>query len=187
MNVHEALLNRVTVHNYEQTDIDDEVVERAIEAAVAAPNHKMTEPWRFVRVGRGTRTKLLPIAIELKARKSGREPNDALTAAVTKKIINPAELIVVCQVRTDDAFTSKEDYAAISCAIENMLLSFHADGIGSKWGTGGVTRDPRTYEILGVDPEDEAIVGFVWAGTPAGNTKKLRRRMAARDVTRTLP
>ena len=47
-----------------------------------------------------------------------------------------------------------------------MLLAITAEGFGGKWGTGGLTRDPETYDVLGIDPDKESIEGFVWLGTP---------------------
>ena len=47
------------------------------------------------------------------------------------------------------------------------MLSLHAQGIGTKWSTGGVTKHPDTYALLGVDAEQERIVGFLWAGYAA--------------------
>ena len=41
-----------------------------------------------------------------------------------------------------------------------------ADGFHSKWSTGGITRDPRTYDLLNILPSEENIIGFIWAGVP---------------------
>lgn len=84
-----------------------------------------------------------------------------------EKYEHPAELVVVSQVLDDDDFRRREDYAATACAIQNFCLSLWAEDIGSKWSTGSMTRDERTYEMLGIDPDDERIVAFVWAGVPA--------------------
>ena len=50
--VHEALRTRRTVHNFDNSRaVPDDVLHRAVEAATYAPNHKMTEPWLFRRLG----------------------------------------------------------------------------------------------------------------------------------------
>ncbi len=59
-----------------------------------------------------------------------------------------------------------EDYAACACAVQNLMLSVHADGYGAKWGTGGVTTDLETYRIVGIDPDVERVLGFLWVGVP---------------------
>jgi nitroreductase len=163
--VHAALTGRRTVHRYVPEPVDPAILSRALEAAHAAPCHKLTWPWRFTRVGRATREALVQVAIRLK---SARSPLDAdRCAALRRKMLDPAELVVVSQVLADDPFRRQEDYAATACAIQNLSLSLAAEGVGSKWSTGGVTRDPETYALLGIDPAAEQIVGFVWVGYAA--------------------
>jgi nitroreductase len=182
-----TILERCTVHNYAAGPIDEALVERALHAATAAPNHRMTEPWRFVRVGPGYRRRLLDIARSLKEEESGRTLPEAALAKLEKKMLNPAELIVASRVRAADPDTEREDYAACACAIYSIMLVFWEAGVGSKWSTGAVTRDPRTYELLGVTGEHEEIVAFLWAGMPDGAVPKPRRRKGQDDLVRSLP
>jgi hypothetical protein len=68
------------------------------------------------------------------------------------------------------------------------MLSFWSEGLGSKWSTGAVTTDERTYRALGVDPASESIVGFLWAGHAAKiDLPKPRRRRALAEVLRSVP
>jgi hypothetical protein len=46
------------------------------------------------------------------------------------------------------------------------MLYLWRQGIGTKWTTGGITRHGRFYELLGVDPVRESLVGFFWYGVP---------------------
>jgi nitroreductase len=131
-----------------------------------APNHKCTWPWRLTRPGAQTREALVPITLELKQKKKGKVFDEPMRAALRQKVLNPAEMIVVSIVRTDNAFQYREDYAAASCAIQNMMLAAVAEGFGSKWSTGGPTRDPRSYEVLQINPEQEEIIGFLFLGKP---------------------
>jgi nitroreductase len=104
------------------------------------------------------------------------------------KMIDPAELLVVCQVRHDKAEVAREDYAAVACAVQNVMLSLWSEGLGSKWSTGGVTTDERTYRALGVDPAQQEIVGFLWAGQAARlDVPKPRRRRTLEEVLRSVP
>jgi nitroreductase len=186
MNVQEQILTRRTIHDYEPGPIPEGAVERAVTAAMAAPNHRMTEPWRFVRVGPQARRALADISAELKggAAAMGEPALEKLRA----KMLNPAELLVVCRVRHDDADIAREDYAAIACAVQNAMLSFWSEGVGSKWSTGAVTTDERTYEALGVDPKAEEIIGFLWAGKALRlDLPKPRRRRSLAEVLRSVP
>ncbi|HTV20998.1 MAG TPA: nitroreductase [Polyangiaceae bacterium] len=186
MNAQELILTRRTIHDYQPGPVPEGAVERAVTAAMAAPNHRMTEPWRFVRVGPEARRALVDISADLKggAAAIGEPGLEKLRA----KMLNPAELLVVCQTRNDDPDVAHEDYAAVACAVQNAMLSFWSEGVGSKWSTGGVTTDERTYKTLGIDAEKETIVGFFWAGRALrADVPKPRRRRSLDDVLRSVP
>lgn len=185
MTLQELIADRRTVHDYRPEPLPDGAVERAVTAAMAAPNHRMTEPWRFVRVGPEARGVLVGISADLKG---GLAPlGDSAVQKLKAKMLNPAELLVVCQVRNAKPDVAREDYAAVACAVQNAMLSFWSEGLGSKWSTGAVTTDARTYAALGVDAELEEIVGFLWAGQAALDVPKPRRRRALSDVLRSVP
>jgi nitroreductase len=183
--VRRVILERRTVHDYSDRAIPEGALERAIEAAASAPNHRMTEPWRFTRVGRRSREELARISLDLKTQ-GGKAPlSPAGEAKARDKILKPAELLVISQVVDEDADVAQEDYAAVACAVQNILLSLASEQIGSKWSTGEVTTDPRTYSLLGVDSSRERIVGFLWIGYPAvENPPKSRRRKSLTDIYR---
>jgi len=185
MNVQELILSRRTIHDYQPGPVPEGAIERAVVAAIAAPNHRMTEPWRFVRVGPEGRSALVGISAELKggAAALGEPAVEKLRA----KMLNPAELLVVCQTRHADPDVAREDYAATACAVQNAMLSLWSEGVGSKWSTGAVTTDERTYSTLGVDPAQEQIIGFLWAGKALRDLPKPRRRRDLAEVLRTVP
>lgn len=162
LDTHAAIRARRTVHDYAPLPVDELIVQRALDAAHLAPCHKLTWPWRFTRVGPRTRDHLVALTLVLKGI-TQPEPEARLRA----KMQNPALLFVVSQVLAADPVRRDEDHAACACAIQNFLLSLAADGVGSKWGTGAATTHPDAYAMLGVDPEIERILGFLWVGMPA--------------------
>lgn len=155
---------RRTIHDYTPDPVDEGALERAFAAAQEAPCHRLTWPWRFTRVGPQTRQALVDLNLRVKGEK--RALSDEVRAKITRRMRDP-ELVVVSQVRCDDPMRSKEDYAAVACAIQNFSLSLHTEGIGTKWGTGAITRHPEAYGLVGVDPSAEEIVGFLFVGHPA--------------------
>ncbi len=185
MDIRSLLLERRTVHDYLDAPLPAGALDRAFEAALAAPNHRMTEPWRFTRVGPEGREILCELSIALKA--GAEPPREELVESTRRKMLSPAELIVVSRVRAGDATTEREDYAAIACAIQNLALSLWSEGVGSKWSTGGVTRAEATYEALNIDADLEEIVGFVWAGIPSKAKPKVPRKLGVSDVVRSVP
>ena len=165
MDLEHAIHTRRTVHKYLTDAVAQEDLDKMMMAGHMAPCHKLTWPWRFIQVGPQTREKIVPVAIACKT--VNRERTPELEKAVRGKILTSGALLVVTQVRSDDDFRSKEDYAAVSCAIQNMMLVAHGLGLGAKWSTGGVTNHEDTYSVLDVDEALEEIVGFVWVGKPA--------------------
>jgi hypothetical protein len=103
-------------------------------------------------------------------------------------MLNPTELLVVCQAKAADPEVAREDYAAIACAVYAAMLSLWSEGVGSKWSTGGVTTDERTHAALGVDPAEQDIVGFLWVGLDARpDAPKPRRRRPLDQILRSVP
>lgn len=177
MKLHEALRSRVTVHRYLPGEVPESALLRAIEMAQAAPNHRCTFPWRFYVLGAEARERLAAIQAGLKG--------TALSDARAKFLAPGLCLAVTCR-KSADAVRAREDAAAVSAAIENLMLSLWADGFGTKWATGRLVEQPATYEALGLDPGSEAITGLVWGGVPAELPPK-PPRPALEEVLRRLP
>ncbi len=156
------MLARRTAHTYRDAPLDRRSIERALHAANHAPCHRLTFPWRFIRVGPRGRAATADLAVQIKAERRPLSADEA--KRVHDKTMAPPELVVACQVRNMDPFTSREDYAACSCAIQNFFVSLASEGILGKWSTGAITRDARLYGLLGLDPAAFEVIGFLWAG-----------------------
>lgn len=187
MDVREALMGRRTVHKYRPAHLPEGALQRALEAAMMAPNHRLTHPWRFYHVGPQTRLRLVEDTQRAQALKQGQALSAEQAAKVASSLLDASELVAFCQLRSDDSFRAREDYATLACAIQNFCLSLWGEGIGSKWSTGQVSRHPDTYTALGVDPAREEIVGFVWVGVPEGAVEKAPPRPSLSAVLTTLP
>ncbi len=162
MNLHDLLTTRRTIHQFTPDPVDPSALDRALAAAHHAPCHRLTWPWRFFIVGPETRAQLVPIAI---AEKERRAPtSEAQRRGITSGIMTPGALIAVACLNAEKPDTHHENLLATAAAIQNLMLSAHADGYGTKWSTGGVTRAPDTAALLGLDPALSTVVGFVWMG-----------------------
>jgi nitroreductase len=185
MDLHQALRERRTVHTFAPTPVPRETVERAIESALLVPNHRMTEPWGFSWPGPQTRQAIFEVGCALKS--PDRPLDDAGRAQLAEKFLTPPELLVLRQKLAARPDVRQEDYASVACAAFAIMLALWSEGIGAKWSTGAVTVAPDTYRLLGVDPQNEAIVGFLWIGyadTEARETKPPRRRALDACVSR---
>ena len=162
MDAKEAIFRRRTIHAFDKRKVSEEIILKGIEAANYAPCHKLTFPWRFYSIGLKKRNEMLGLAIELKS--SNNVLDDKAKALIRDKFMNPSHLLVATQILANNEFTQKEDYAACSCAIQNMAIFFSSLDINIKWSTGAITRNLKIYEIVEADPNKEEIIGFIWIG-----------------------
>ena len=166
----ENILSRRTIYRFLEKKVPEIIVMQALKAASCAPCHKHTHPWRFYSIGKSTRESLIPLITKLARIKSGKKGSSNVEADVERavsKIQNaPVLFAITSKLSPDDPFREREDYAATVCALHNMVLSFWANGVGSLWSTGSVTRDSETYQKLGINKQEEEIIGFIRAGYP---------------------
>jgi nitroreductase len=75
-----------------------------------------------------------------------------------------------------------EDYASACASIQNLLLSLHSEGLGSKWATGPVIRTRAFRDLVGCT-EDDMVVGLIMVGWPK-RLPRMRRKREIDDVLR---
>ncbi len=177
----EVLQGRRTISLFLQTPVPDELVRDALEAATWAPNHHVTEPWRFILPGEHTVQKILDLCRLITAGKKGDELALHKRESWAEK---PGWLIVTCE-RNEDELRQQEDYAACCAAVQNFMLYLWKAGVGSKWTTGDITRDPRFFDIIGVDQSQAFVVGLFWFGYPKLTPGQSRKELS--KVLRRLP
>jgi len=148
VHVDEAIRSRRTLKDYSDEPVDAAVVAELLDLAALAPNHHLTEPWRFWVVGRPTLGALTDATADRKLRRS-------------------ATAIVVGVLRNDDPQVAEEDYAATACAIQNLMLAARARGLASFWRTPAVLSRPEVARILDV-PDEVRLIGIVHLGLPEG-------------------
>ena len=177
----EVIRGRRTINLYLQTPVPAKLVREAIEAATWAPNHHVTEPWHFYRLGTESIEQCLDLCREIVAAKKGPDAAEFKREKWSEK---PGWLVVTCR-RSDDDLLQWEDYAACAAAIQNFMLYLWKAGGGRKWTTGDITRDPRFFDIIGSDADDEFVVGLLWFGYP--KITPAQKRKSLDDVLSELP
>ena len=140
----------------------ERLLQEAIETAIWAPNHKVTEPWRFYTLGARCKESCLDLCKEIVTAKMGEKAGAFKRQSWSEK---PGWLVVTCR-RSEDDFLQTEDYAACCAAVQNLMLYLWKAGVGTKWTTGDITRDARFFDIVGIDGDTEFVVGLVWFGYP---------------------
>ncbi len=177
----EVIRGRRTINFYVQTPVPQQLVRNAIEAAVWAPNHHVTEPWKFYLLGKEAISACVDLVRVIVTDKKDARAGDFKAKNWAEK---PGWLVVTCR-KSDDELTQKEDYAACCAAVQNLMLYLWKAGIGSKWTTGDITRDPRFSDIVGIDDENEFVVSMLWHGYPKVTPTQSRKDLT--DVLTELP
>ena len=163
-NVLEAIHARRSTGRVSSEPVERELIEDLLEAAVAAPNHKETKPWRFVVLAGEARSAVGEAHARAVTRIRGSLTPEG--RAKEAALLERAPVVIACcLVPGEDPVRAREDRDAVAAAIQNLLLAAHARGLGAIWRTGTMADEPEVREELGLGERD-AIVGLVYLGHP---------------------
>jgi len=165
------LRGRRTVNLFEPDPVDEQLLLQAIEVARWAPNHRLTEPWRFYVIGPEKKEQIARRAAAIDA---AEKDQSAADARYRRMMAVPAGFVLTSRIGNGE-LTDLEDYAASCCAAQNLMLCLWAQGVGVKWTTGAVTRDAGFYALLGIEAARERVVGYFWYGKPKFVPEQKRR------------
>jgi nitroreductase len=166
MDLEEAIRSRRTHKAYEPEPVDRETLDELLELARWAPNHHLTNPWRFHVLGPETLAKLKEAA--------GPEAGGKLDRAPT--------LIVVTTTRMADPVQDEEDLLATGVAAYIVLLAAHGRGLVGYWRTPGILRTAEGRAAVGI-PDDERFVALLHLGYPRQEKEPPPREPAGHYVT----
>lgn len=177
MDAFTAMAQRASTRSFTKDPVPRPLIERLLAAAVRAPNHKLTEPWRFaVLTGESARR----FAEVKRAHRATRftdpgspEAAKAIDKTYREALDTPAFLIVMSS-DSDDPVRQEEDFAATMMATQNLLIAATAEGLGTYVRTGGIMRDAAVRALAQV-PADHRIVAVVSLGYPAEAPEPRRR------------
>jgi nitroreductase len=149
MNVDDAIRTRRTHKLYRPEPVPRPVLEELLELGRWAPNHHVTNPWRFRVLG----TEAL---VRLKA----ADPDGAAK-------LDRAPTLVACSVTTEeDPQQAEEDLLSGACAVYIVMLAAHARGIATYWRTPGVLRIDAGRRAVQI-ADGERVLGLLHLGTAA--------------------
>jgi nitroreductase len=126
----------------------DELLE-LLDAARFAPNHHLTQPWRFRVLGPVTLAALKKCAGSTEAVKLDRAPT----------------LVAASAALSGDLVQDEEDVCATAAAITLVLLAATERGLASYWRTPAVVRTARGRAVLGI-PTGERVLALLHFGRP---------------------
>jgi nitroreductase len=165
----EALTSRRSPPKLVEPAPSDAQLSEMLNAAIRAPDHGRLRPWRFIVVRGAARERLGQVwADALKAR-APDVPADVVQREAQKPMRAPMIVAVAAEIAEGHKIPVVEQLLAAGAATQNILLAAHAMGFGAMWRTGDGAYDAHVKEALGLKASD-AIVGFLYLGTPAGRT-----------------
>lgn len=157
-----------------------------LDAAVLAPNHRMTQPWRFYVLGPEARSAYGSALGDRKARKmEDAEVGRLVREKVAREHAALPGMIVVAMVQDENPEIREEDYASVMMAVQNLSLAAADLGLGTHIKSGAVMEDPAARAAAGVTA-GERIVAVVNVGEPA-DVPAPKERAPAASHTRWLP
>ncbi len=166
MDVEQAIRERRTHKAFRPETVPRELLDELLELARWAPNHHLTNPWRFRVVGPGSLGRLKHAAGPEAAAKLDRAPTLVAATATT----------------SGDPIQDEEDLCATACATYAVLLGAHARGLAGYWRTPGVLRTPTGRAALEI-PDGERFVALIHLGWPRQQKEAPERAPRSSIVT----
>ena len=183
MEVIQAIVTRRSVGRLREDPVPRELIERILESAVHAPNHKITEPWRFhvfVGKGRGELARARAELARILAEAEGEEEEyiAGRMSRERKKAFRAPVVIAVISKAGRDEVETLENYAACAAAIQNMQLTAHTLGLATIWRTGPIAYHQHMRDFFGLEPGDR-IIAYLYLGYPDAPETQRRREPAS--------
>jgi nitroreductase len=161
----ELVRARRTTKVFGPEPVDRETISELLELARWAPNHHLTNPWRFSVLGPQALARLKDAAGPEAAAKLDRAPT-LIAVGATQSSTDPVQ--------------DEEDLLAAGCAAFLVLLGAEERGLASYWRTPAVLRTPEGRAALHV-PEDVHLIGLLHLG-PRRQQQPTPERAPVEDV-----
>ncbi|WP_285768600.1 nitroreductase [Peribacillus sp. SI8-4] len=166
MKLEDIIKGRRSIKRFKDIPVPLDTIRTLLETSTWAPNHKMTQPWRFIVVHGESRLKL---AEATRAFMAGKEKDPEKKKEAGQRGFNKLNgvpmLVAVIMEENPNPMVREEDYAATSALIQNFSLLAWEQGIGMIWETYGMIHSKEFREALDVKP-GEKIVGSLHVGYP---------------------
>jgi nitroreductase len=164
----EAIKTRRSVRRF-RPDLSPskDAINALLEAAVWAPNHHMTEPWRFVVIAKDERTRLAEVMTDAYVAAAGATapPPEGVEKEKNRPLTAPVIVAVISSPKRANNIVPQEEMVSAGAAMQNLLLAAHSMGLGASVRTGAHAYSDGVRRYLEMR-QDESLVGFVYLGYP---------------------
>lgn len=158
--LHEIVQRRRSVYAYRDEPVAREVLELALAAAMRAPNHHRTVPWRFFVIEESHRERLVR-AYEAAAARLGRD----VARATQRAKDAPVNVIVACVPAVDNPrVVVREEEFATAAAVQNFLLALAASGVDTLLTTGDLAESAEVAQLIGLHQPGSRVMGVINVG-----------------------
>ena len=171
MDALELLLNRRSASRLAEPAPKDEALNNIIRAGMRAPDHGTLQPWRFIIIEGEARDRfgevLLAAALD--------ENQDQAVQDKSRKapLRAPMIITVVAHCTEEHKVPVWEQVASACCAVQAMQMAAVSQGFGGIWRSGFWTENEIVRQAFGCREQD-AIVGFLYLGTPLVQPVKVK-------------
>lgn len=158
MELQNAISRRFSCRKFKDKDVDDELLRQLVESARLSPSAKNRQPWLFTILrGGGGKDCLVDLMIAWHKANPGNKTSVHSTAKCVK---NAPILMLVF--RTNDLDTVRSDTLSIGAAIEHILLTATAKGLGSLWICDTWYVKDEISKLVGIEHDLYSAIAIGW-------------------------
>jgi len=169
-------------------EVDAALITELIENATWAPNHGLTEPWKF-HVFQDEARHALIASMQQTYREvtpAAEFREDKLEKIGTNPLLAPVVIACVMERRGGAKIPEVEEIEAMACALQNLMLSATAAGLGSYWSSPPLLDGGTFRSFLNVNAEDRCV-GLIYLGWPRAGLnwpRSVRQPVASKIIWR---
>jgi len=147
MDIFEVIKRRRSIRRFTDEPVQDEVIDKIIDAGIWAPSGLNNQPWKFgVIKDKGLKEEI---------------------AALTKysKIVLGANTLIAVFLDHSLSYDRTKDAMAVGACIQNMLLAIHSFGLGAVWLGEILKNKEKVLELIGGSGDIE-LMAIIAVGHP---------------------
>lgn len=140
--IYRVIAERRDMRHFIPGPVDDDTLQRLLQAAHHAPSVGFMQPWRFIRITDKVLRQHIHTLVDAERRATARalqEREDEFMKLKVEGVLDCGEVLVVAlqDQRERHIFGRRTlpemDLASVSCAIQNLWLVARAEGLGVGW------------------------------------------------------
>ncbi|MED3387201.1 nitroreductase [Bacillus subtilis] len=175
----DIIRSRRSIRKFKQEPVPAAVILDMLETAKYAPNHRVTEPWRFIYVSSETGKANLINTFAAFSKKSKPDMTEEKLQNFKNTLGRvPGFLLVVFQ-EDENERARDDDFAATSSLIQNLQLLAWEKGIGMVWKSGKILYDKEVHQAFGLQ-DNERFAAIIQTGYP-DEAPKVKERTPIRE------